>query len=295
MREAGGYDAALAHQAKRDAKQGIPPNGAVDRSDHPTAVEYGVRELMKGKSPAAAAKSTAKKLSSHPNVFLGSPTDPVFIDPKTLETKLWHRMRDFVISNIAKMRPGKEDYALDGAAQHFNQKPEIAETLRELVIEKLGRDPFSPPGLTPNAHVTKAQALARASELGHRMSRWSGHLGDRAACMECAAELVYESAALSRRGGAHGRALQEECTGKPLPLSPNAGHYVWAVASNGTPVSGEMPFGPLESGDAESYARSLAIKGRHNRVVSRSKHPDHASFKLIAEYAAGTGARRALH
>jgi len=76
--------------------------------------------------------------------------------------------------------------------------------------------------------------------------------------------------------------------------TPNGGHYVWIIDSSGDPVQGEGPYGPFERMDAESFARIGATKGRHSRVVTRGLRPEHAGFKLVAEYNAGTGEKRAL-
>jgi hypothetical protein len=76
----------------------------VDKSNHPTVVEYAVRDLFKGKSPAAAARFTAKKLSGSENLFLGSGV--VDIDPKVLEDNLWERMAASAVSAIPHLKPG---------------------------------------------------------------------------------------------------------------------------------------------------------------------------------------------
>lgn len=61
-----------------------------DRSTHGSVVTYAMQEVWKGKSPATAAKYTAKKLSGGPNMFLGSPTEDVHVDPKVLEEAIWN-------------------------------------------------------------------------------------------------------------------------------------------------------------------------------------------------------------
>lgn len=118
-------------------------NSGADRSTHPNVVEYGVREMMKGKSPAAAAKSTAKKLGGAANMFLGSPTEPVVIEPDVLEMALWDRLSDFTVQAISKIKPGMEHYALDGTLQHFRQAPKIRPVLKAHVQKRLGRNPFA--------------------------------------------------------------------------------------------------------------------------------------------------------
>lgn len=118
-----------------------------DRSKSSTVVEYAVQDLFKGKSPSAAAKHTAKKLSGYENMFLGPGI--TVIDPKALEAALWDRMANFAVTGIAKYKEGKEHWALDGTLQFFHQtplgtpsKPAVRAKLKALVIEKLGRDPF---------------------------------------------------------------------------------------------------------------------------------------------------------
>ena len=113
-----------------------------DRSTNPTVITYAVQDLFKGKSPAAAAKHTVKKLSGTENMFLGPGVST--IDPKALEAALWEHLADFVIAGFPKMKPGKEDYALDGTIFHFSQKPAIRERLYAEVVKRLGRDPFVP-------------------------------------------------------------------------------------------------------------------------------------------------------
>lgn len=111
-----------------------------DRSTHPTVVEYGVHEMMKRKSPKAAAAITAKKLAGYENIFIGSGI--VEIDAAALEMALWDRMVDFTISSMAKILPGKEHYALDGTVMHFGQKSSVRAELKRRVIAKLPCDPF---------------------------------------------------------------------------------------------------------------------------------------------------------
>lgn len=113
---------------------------AIDRSQHPTVVEYGVREMMKGKSPRAAARATERKLSGYENIFLGPGI--AHIDPSVLEDELWNRLADFTIEGMRHYREGKEHYAIDATLQHFQQKPRIRSQLKKLVVVKLGRDPF---------------------------------------------------------------------------------------------------------------------------------------------------------
>jgi hypothetical protein len=74
----------------------------------------------------------------------------------------------------------------------------------------------------------------------------------------------------------------------PTALTPNGGYYVWIVQKDGTPLL-EGPYGPHELGDAKSFARIGATNGAHNRVVTRSKHPEHEGFRPVVEYEAGTG------
>ena len=107
----------------------------VDKSNHPTVVEYAVRDLFKGKSPAAAARFTAKKLSGSENLFLGSGV--VDIDPKVLEDNLWERMAASAVSAIPHLKPGMEHYAIDGTLQQFKQKATARKELERRVILRL--------------------------------------------------------------------------------------------------------------------------------------------------------------
>jgi hypothetical protein len=111
-----------------------------DRSTHPTVVEYAVRSMMKGKSPSAAAKFTAKKLGGFENLFIGSGV--VEIDPAKLEDALWDRLAEFTITAIPKVKAGFEHYAIDGAIAHFNQNPKVRKELKRIVIKTVGYDPF---------------------------------------------------------------------------------------------------------------------------------------------------------
>jgi hypothetical protein len=114
-----------------------------DRSTHSNVVEYAVQYLFKNKTPKAAAAATAKKLSGGSNMFLGvHPPDVVTIDAGQLEEALWDRIVDFAIKGIARIKADKAHYALDGALQHFHQKPTLRPELKRRVIAKLGRDPF---------------------------------------------------------------------------------------------------------------------------------------------------------
>jgi L-alanine-DL-glutamate epimerase-like enolase superfamily enzyme len=119
-----------------------------DRSTNPTVVEYAVQDLFKGKSPAAAAKHTAKKLSGGTNMFLGPGITT--IDPKALEAALWDRMAEYAARGVPKYTGGREHYALGGTLQFFKQtpfggvdKPAARAKLKALVIAKLGHNPFT--------------------------------------------------------------------------------------------------------------------------------------------------------
>ena len=126
------------------SKPALPP-GTVsghDRSDSPTVVEYAVQDLFKGRTPKAAANATAKKLSGHENFFLGPGV--TVIDPKKLEAALWDRMAEYASKSAVKFKPEKNHYALGGTLSFYKQpvKPEVRSRLKQLVIEKLGHDPF---------------------------------------------------------------------------------------------------------------------------------------------------------
>lgn len=117
---------------------------------HPTIVEYGVREMMKGKSPEAAARVTDEKLSGSHNLFLGP--DVVEIDADELVAELWNRMVEYTLKNMVSTRVGMEHYALDGTMINFGQvklgRPvsvavqKRRQRLKTLIIQALGRNPF---------------------------------------------------------------------------------------------------------------------------------------------------------
>lgn len=115
-------------------------DGVVDQSEHPVVVEYAIRELFKGKSVESAAKHTVKKLSGFENFFLGSGI--VKIDPKKLTDAIYQRLVDAVIEGIGRVKPGKEDYALDGVVANFKQSTKVRNILKNMVVKKIGHDPF---------------------------------------------------------------------------------------------------------------------------------------------------------
>lgn len=113
-----------------------------NHSRHPTVVEYGVREMMKGKSPKAAAKNTEKKLGNSQNTFIDYPSI-VQIDAKELEAALYERLAESVIKAMEKTKPGFEHYALDGILDNFGQKSrEVRKQTKVFVTDALGHNPF---------------------------------------------------------------------------------------------------------------------------------------------------------
>jgi len=117
------------------------PTKSVDKSSNPTVVQYAIQGMIKrGSSVAAAAKRTSERLSGGSNMFLGAPTDIVSIDSKKLEIALWDYLVDHVIKAIDHIKPGKEDFALGGARNTFNQKSaKFEDELRKRVETKLGK------------------------------------------------------------------------------------------------------------------------------------------------------------
>jgi hypothetical protein len=104
------------------------PGTVVDKTDHPTVVEYGVREMFKHKSPRAAARSTAKKLSGSENLFLGPGV--VAIDADRLEQNLWRRLVENTVEMRGRFRPDVSLlFVAESTASHFNQKPAVAEEI----------------------------------------------------------------------------------------------------------------------------------------------------------------------
>jgi hypothetical protein len=134
----------LAHQLEEAVSE-------PDHSSDPTVLEYAMQTIQKGKSPSAAAKSTAKKLSGTSNLFIGG-SGQVSIDPKKLEAAIWERMVAQVIKwGVTGKDPSS---SLISAANYYKQMPDWTpgwkplETkyvleLRKKVVEKLGHDPFS--------------------------------------------------------------------------------------------------------------------------------------------------------
>lgn len=105
-----------------------PAPESVDKSDHPTVIEYGVQEMFKRKSPRAAARATAKKLSGSENMFLGSGV--VSIDAERLEQNLWRRLVDQTAKAKQRFRPEVTLlWVAESTAQHFNQKPAVAQEI----------------------------------------------------------------------------------------------------------------------------------------------------------------------
>jgi hypothetical protein len=120
----------------------------VDQSTNSTVVEYAVQEMLKGKSPAAAAKRTVKKLSGGTNMFIGPGV--VQIDPKALEAALWDRMAETAIKVLPQYAAGKEHYVLGGTLLRFSQtalgipaKPAMRARLKALIVEKMSNNPFT--------------------------------------------------------------------------------------------------------------------------------------------------------
>lgn len=121
-----------------------------DYSKDGTVVEYAVQSMFKGKSLRAAARATAKKFHGQQNMFIGS-FDQISIDPDVLEDALWDRLVGFTTASMPKLKAGKEQYALYGALQHFNQcdkstmrvKDTDYRELKKRVVAALGGDPFT--------------------------------------------------------------------------------------------------------------------------------------------------------
>lgn len=131
----------MARARRKLNHRGARESEGIDRSTHPTVVEYAVQELFKKRSPAVAAKRTAEKLSGSENLFFGPGV--TLIDPQTLEAALWERLRDFTIKGMSSYKPDKRDWALDGTIDHFKQRPSIRPKLKALVEQKLGPDVFT--------------------------------------------------------------------------------------------------------------------------------------------------------
>ena len=109
-------------------------------SAEPNVVEYAVQSMFKGQTLVGAARSTARKLSGHQNMFLGPGV--TLVDPKKLEIALWDRLVSIVVKALPKYKQGKEHFALDGTLAQFHQKPALRSELKSRVIRSMGYDPF---------------------------------------------------------------------------------------------------------------------------------------------------------
>ena len=103
--------------------------------------------MFKGQSPKVAARNTAKKLSGGQNMFLGPGVTT--IDAAKLEAALWDRMAEHAAKGVPKFKSEKNHWTLGSTLQFYKQakfggpeKPADRKRLKDLVIEKLGHDPF---------------------------------------------------------------------------------------------------------------------------------------------------------
>ena len=133
----------------KDIQKQLESRAVGHHSRNQTVVEYAAQTMVKGKSPRASARSTAKKLSGSTNMFIDSSGAVIEIDERELEAALWDRLADLVIRAYPKYAVGKEDWAIDGVLQHFEQNQKMKNELRAVVVRKLGRDPFPPQGSVP--------------------------------------------------------------------------------------------------------------------------------------------------
>jgi len=106
---------------------------AKDVTDHPTLIEYGVQEMLKGKgrSPEVAAKVTRRRLEGGSNMMLGSPTQPVTINEDRLAAHLFNRIVEQAKKNIASFKPGARDMAIGAAVDGFKQGKLVERRVRE--------------------------------------------------------------------------------------------------------------------------------------------------------------------
>lgn len=108
------------HTVRSYVENNMVSSKGADRSTSETVVQYAVRELFKGKSPAVAAKTTAKKLSGGTNMFLGPGI--TLIDPVKLEEALWKHMLKYALDGTKHYTPGMEQHSMGGTAEYFNLK-----------------------------------------------------------------------------------------------------------------------------------------------------------------------------
>lgn len=119
----------------------------VDKTTHPSVVEYAMISVLKGKSPAAAAKQAVTKLAGRTNLFLGP--GRVAIDADRLEEQLYKRMADSVVASIKQHPPRPDrDVSILGHIGRFFPRPGSAipqrayAQIHQHIVEQLGRDPF---------------------------------------------------------------------------------------------------------------------------------------------------------
>lgn len=122
----------------RLSKQLTEATNTADNSTNQTIVEYAVQFLFKRKGPAAAAKATVKNLHGHTNLMI-SPTTPVSVDSKKLEAAIWDRIVNQALKNVASFKPGKEDYAIEAAANHFRLGKRDGAKLNKMVQARLSK------------------------------------------------------------------------------------------------------------------------------------------------------------
>ena len=122
----------------------------MDYSNHPTIVEYAVRECHKHKSPKAAAAATKRKLAGSPNLIIGGGIEIVEIDEQELENQIWFRMAERLIQCVPNMNmdaPNAEDYLFGSILSEFSQKitPKNKSQLKEAVahcLKTAGKPPL---------------------------------------------------------------------------------------------------------------------------------------------------------
>ena len=68
--------------SRKGARLGEGAGDGTDQSTEPNVVEYAVQSMFKGQTLVGAARSTARKLSGHQNMFLGPGV--TLVDPKKL-------------------------------------------------------------------------------------------------------------------------------------------------------------------------------------------------------------------
>lgn len=116
-----------------------------------TLMQYCVQDMFKGRQIPNIAKNVAKKFSGGENMFLGPGV--LSIDPQQLEAALWKYVGQAVASAAAKVKAGKEHYAIDGIVQQFRIDAKYRDKVKSAAVAAIGRDIFANDGVAESKLV----------------------------------------------------------------------------------------------------------------------------------------------